>query len=384
MVLDEQERSAYTVDTDNENYSSIDGILYNKDGTHLIHYPQNRDAIEIFEIPSTVTTISPKAFDSNKKLLAILATLNVDYMEEANWGAQSRTIVIDNRLEVEIASITYDENSGNHTIVLNDTAVVQNEITQTGASGTLFDEVVVDSSSSEHILLYSKNNKWIVLDRSTTYAYAVLDSNNVLHIYNNGNNTIPTVGASFGEGLTVKGVYKTPTIVPGTLHLDDSYESWSVLDDTEGRLYEITKVVVEEEICPSILSSWFQNFRGCAEFDLAKMNTSRVTAMNNMFHACWGVESLNLTHFETKHVTTMDGMFSSCSKLTKLDLSSFSNENLKSINAMLNTSNLETVYVGEKWLPKITMSGTPFGGTKLTGSKGTIFQSGANTVAYHR
>ncbi len=375
---------SYTVDTDNENYSSIDGILYNKDGTHLIHYPRNRDAIEIFEIPSNVTTISPKAFDSNKNLLAILATDKVDYMEEANWGAQSRTIVIDNRLGVNIASITYDSSSRNHTIVLNDTTIVKTEITQTGASGTAFDGVVDDADSTEHIVLQSKDNKWLVLDRSVTYAYAVLDSNNVLHIYNRS--MIYAENATLENGATVTGVYKTPSNIPGTKHLDDIYLPWNKVYDKSGSDYiikTIASVIVEDKIAPSTLNNWFSDFRECISFDLEKMDTSRVTTMANMFNTCYKIANLDLTHFKTTHVTTMSGMFSNCSALTALDLSSFSNENLTSIGNMFNADKLEIVYVGEKWLPTAAMSGSAFTGV-ITGSKGTIFATGANTSAYAR
>ena len=50
------------VDTDNENYSSSDGVLFNKNKTELIRYPQGKVNTS-YTIPDSVTSISNRAFD---------------------------------------------------------------------------------------------------------------------------------------------------------------------------------------------------------------------------------------------------------------------------------------------------------------------------------
>ena len=50
----------YTLDS-NENYSSVDGVLYSKDGTTLIKYPIQRDE-EVYTISDKTATISTNAF----------------------------------------------------------------------------------------------------------------------------------------------------------------------------------------------------------------------------------------------------------------------------------------------------------------------------------
>jgi hypothetical protein len=50
------------VDPNNQYYSSIDGVLYNKDVTKLMRCPSCNPNVEWFEIPQTVTTISSCAF----------------------------------------------------------------------------------------------------------------------------------------------------------------------------------------------------------------------------------------------------------------------------------------------------------------------------------
>ncbi len=56
------------VSPDNENYSSIDGVLFNK--TTLIKYPRNKKDIE-YSIPDSVTSIGSGAFENCKSLASI-------------------------------------------------------------------------------------------------------------------------------------------------------------------------------------------------------------------------------------------------------------------------------------------------------------------------
>ncbi len=58
------------VDKDNPVYSSRDGVLFNKDRTELLYYPDGRELQE-YTIPETVSEISDNAFSSCRKLLDI-------------------------------------------------------------------------------------------------------------------------------------------------------------------------------------------------------------------------------------------------------------------------------------------------------------------------
>lgn len=52
------------VDIENDNYSDVDGILYNENITSLVLYPRDRDD-ESVEIPNSVTTIESYAFENS-------------------------------------------------------------------------------------------------------------------------------------------------------------------------------------------------------------------------------------------------------------------------------------------------------------------------------
>ncbi|MDR1778755.1 MAG: leucine-rich repeat protein, partial [Clostridiales Family XIII bacterium] len=55
-----------TVDPDNENYKSVDGVLYSKDGTTILAYPGGREGA--FTVPDSVTSIVSGTFDRCKSL----------------------------------------------------------------------------------------------------------------------------------------------------------------------------------------------------------------------------------------------------------------------------------------------------------------------------
>ncbi len=72
------------VSSDNVNYSSEDGILFNKNKTELIEYPEAKHDNKYYEIPNTVTKIGSKAFYKNKTLEQIYIPDTVtDIGEEA-------------------------------------------------------------------------------------------------------------------------------------------------------------------------------------------------------------------------------------------------------------------------------------------------------------
>ena len=89
----------YVVDPNNPNYSSVDGVLYNKNRTVLIAYPYGKNELA-FTVPSSVTQISGYAFNC----LTYLQTVNVganaldlDYAFSPNGCSASalRAVVVD-------------------------------------------------------------------------------------------------------------------------------------------------------------------------------------------------------------------------------------------------------------------------------------------------
>jgi len=89
----------YVVDPNNPNYSSLDGVLYNKNKTKLIAYPYGKNELT-FTVPSSVTEIDYYAFTC----LTFVQTVNVganptslDYAFSPNGCSASalRAVVVD-------------------------------------------------------------------------------------------------------------------------------------------------------------------------------------------------------------------------------------------------------------------------------------------------
>ena len=62
--------TAIIVDENNPNYSSVDGVLFNKDKTTLIQYPPKKAGTS-YAVPNTVTSIGKNAFFGCENLLSI-------------------------------------------------------------------------------------------------------------------------------------------------------------------------------------------------------------------------------------------------------------------------------------------------------------------------
>ncbi len=60
----------FHVDENNKNYCDVDGVLYSKDKTILVRYPENRSD-ETYIIPETVIEIANSAFETDRNIIEI-------------------------------------------------------------------------------------------------------------------------------------------------------------------------------------------------------------------------------------------------------------------------------------------------------------------------
>ena len=73
--------SSINVDGGNANYSSSDGVLYNKDATTLICYPAGKTTPDTYKLPSTITSIADGAFAYNTSLKTITVQTGNEYFQ---------------------------------------------------------------------------------------------------------------------------------------------------------------------------------------------------------------------------------------------------------------------------------------------------------------
>ena len=70
------------IDENNQNYKSVNGSIYTKDGKTLVHFNQNQIIDGVATIPEGVTTIMSKAFKNCSKLKEIVIPNSVEVIDE--------------------------------------------------------------------------------------------------------------------------------------------------------------------------------------------------------------------------------------------------------------------------------------------------------------
>jgi hypothetical protein len=86
--------SSITVDSANSTYSSVDGILFNKNQTSIILCPKGKDDIENYTIPSSVRKIEHHAFEGCRNLRAVTLPQGLTDIEQSAFGGCSLICVI--------------------------------------------------------------------------------------------------------------------------------------------------------------------------------------------------------------------------------------------------------------------------------------------------
>ena len=94
---------SYNVDTDNQLFSSTDGVLYNKDGTILLAYPRKKTG-ESFAVRESATSIDDYAFYGNDSL----QTVNLNNVNDIGPSAFEMCI---NLVTVDLANVNRIANS---------------------------------------------------------------------------------------------------------------------------------------------------------------------------------------------------------------------------------------------------------------------------------
>jgi surface protein len=188
---------------------------------------------------------------------------------------------------------------------------------------------------------------WIAIEPLIAYAvYSADDSS--LTFYKTRNTIIEGSSYNGKEATTVYTGFETDTYTTAAVPWY-SYRS------------SITTVTVADEgIAPVSTAKWFYDLTECTSMDLAKLDTSNVTDMSEMFDDCKELTELDLSNFNTQNVTVMrrmfrdcnslksiifpenfgaaatdmEQMFNNCKALTELDLSNFSTQNVENMEWM--------------------------------------------------
>jgi hypothetical protein len=204
IVQNSYNLSAITVDASNPYYSSLDGVLFNKDKTLLKIVPYNKSGN--YTIPNSATTIEYKAF-SNNRLSSLTIPASLRYLQDNNG----------NRVDFEISGFNMTDYLGfgetftgytvdnANPVLSSESGVLYNRnksklfIYPTGKTGTLF---TVPNTVKEITPYAVRNNPYltaiIIPNSVTTIGYSAIVSSNPLIVTAFSNN--PPVIDSYAFG----------------------------------------------------------------------------------------------------------------------------------------------------------------------------------------
>ena len=249
--------SAITVDELNKNFSSVDGILYNKDKTELIRCPVGKKTIT--EIPDTVKTIKSKAFYSCSSLTTISIPNNVETVEANAFENCTSLKQFTMPISVNNVAIAFE-------------------------GCTSLKEIYCEAPLKP----YGWNNSWNYMNPSTT----------ITAIWNTAKNSIVidgiyyTVSSSDSDHATVTGFAAEQLNVNAEI-----VENVSIY----GKTFTVTEVAKGA-------------FNSCRVFKTLMFAETITTVNESAFDNCIGLEAIIIP----KNITTFKSTFNGCTSLVNI------------------------------------------------------------------
>lgn len=117
------------VDPKNKNYSSIDGVLFDKNITELIKYPSNKSEC-LYSMPNSVEIIGPYSFSYCPQLKSLTFSDKVKFIDDFSieFCKNLDTICISDDIQEVGSYAFYDCNNINNVVIKNGTKVITSEM----------------------------------------------------------------------------------------------------------------------------------------------------------------------------------------------------------------------------------------------------------------
>ncbi len=175
------------VDTNNRNYSSLDGVLFNKKQTTILAYPNNHSSSYV--IPDTVTTINDYAFATCTSLKSIIIPSSVSsiYQDAFERCSSLESVSLANGI-TSINRYAFMHCTSLASIVIPDTVTSIGDQTFYGCT-SLASIVIPDSVTSFGIAIFSKCTSLVYNEYDNAY-YLGNDSNPYLVLVKTKNTSI--------------------------------------------------------------------------------------------------------------------------------------------------------------------------------------------------
>ncbi|MGN1457178.1 MAG: leucine-rich repeat protein [Acutalibacteraceae bacterium] len=279
-----------TVDTNNPNYSSQDGVLFNDDKTELILCPAQKSGE--YTIPDTVEVIESSAFDSCERLTAVTIP---DSVTQIGYGA---FIGCTGLISVEIpGSVEVINNSTFMNCSSLQSVTIPNGVIEIGESAFSGCSSLTSVEIPESVI---NINSSVFSDCSALTSITV-DENNEFYASDNG--------VLFDKDMTELMIY--PDSKAGEYTIPDSVSSigYAVFSGCTG----LTGITIPE----SITAIDWNAFENCTSLKSITIPNSVTYLGGSVFSGCTSLESVTLP----ESITGIDyGVFYGCSSLTSITI----------------------------------------------------------------
>ena len=299
------------VSGNNKNYSSLDGVLFNKNKTELITYPLGKTDSE-YAIPNSVTSIGRYAFDGCTSLTSVTIPDSVASIGEGafngckslanvtignNDSAEKRSTEIGNSAFSECTSLSSVTIGNNVTSIgvaaFSDcssltSVTIPNSVTSIGSNAFYNTPYYNDKSNWNNGVLYLSN---CLIDTNynfdSTTDYIIKDGTRIIasSAFENCKSltsvTIPNGVTSIGENAFYNCTSLTSVTIPDGVT--------SIGDFAFGYCTSLTSVAIPNSVTSIGSSAFF----GCISLTSVTIPNSVTSIGNDAFYGCTSLESVN-------------------------------------------------------------------------------------------
>ena len=342
-----------TVDESNKNYSSSDGVLFNKDKTALIQYPVGKKETS-YSVPNSVTSIEYDAFAGCENLTSVtLANGITSIGNDAFWKCTNLTSVTipDSVTSIgeealygcdNLTCITVDENNENYSssdgVLFNKdkTMLIQypagnkrtsytipSSVTNIG-SGAFVDCTNLSSITIPNSITNIVENTFTFCENlKTVYYFGTEEEWNSITIEDLNNEALKNAHKYYNISD-----YDTEVLDDGTLEITDYYGSATEIEippEINGK--KVTSIgeraflncsdLTSVTIPNGVTSIGDQAFRNCSDLTSVTIPNGVTSIGDSAFDNCSALTNINIPGSVT---SIGDSAFSSCSGLTSVEI----------------------------------------------------------------
>ena len=306
---------AINVDKNNVNYSSVDGVLFNKNQTTLIKYPANK-ADASYIISSDVVSISDKAFYGCKNLTSIIIPENINNIGKGAFVSCEKLEHVEynaKNCDIDTSNLSFFRNEPMSPF---DSCEKLSSV-EIGSLVEVLPSYIFLNGNSITDVVFEENSNLIEIG-----AYSFAECINLTSV------AIPTNVISIGDGAFRYCMNLSSATIPN-----------SVSNIGEEAFYECNNLksvaipngVTEIGICTfyncnklssiiipdSVTSIGYEAFGYCTSLKTLVLSKNLINIGNSAFYCCWELESINIP--ETVQIIESCA-FSHCDSLTSLTI----------------------------------------------------------------